>query len=110
MYTGSLPAVSIYATWIENIEITSVDDGELIDLSVLTEITLRLMDPTTKFYCLIIKMTSGAITIPSPGIIEWRVETGHMGVLRPGFYEVSIVLSDGTTDIQLVLGTIPLIG
>lgn len=109
MYTGSLPATSIHGTWSENIEVWSIDDDTLMDLSSVTEITLKLRDLTTRFDEFSITMTDGAITIPSTGIIQWRVEATQMGTVVPKLYEVIMLLEDATDKVPILIGTISIV-
>lgn len=111
MITGSLPPASIHGTWSENVEIWSVDDETLMDLTGVTEITLRLCESTQfSFTEMRLTMTHGDITIPSPGIVQWRAEVGHMRSLAPKLYQVLLIFeSDGDT-IPLYLGTISIVG
>jgi len=116
MILGSLPTATIYGTWTENIEVTSVDDDTLYDLSSVTEISLRLFSSYSRgggpggFAELSITMTQGAITLPAPGIIQWRVEAGAMGAMRPGLYEAVMLLEDSTDKVPLFLGPISIVG
>lgn len=109
MYTGSIPPASIFATWIESIEISSADDGQLVDLSSLTEITLKLRDPRTFFDELVLRLTDGNITLPSTGIIQWRAELTQMASLVSKTYDVLLILYDGDITVDLVLGSISIL-
>lgn len=109
MYTGSLPPASIHGTWVENIEIWSIDDNTLMDLSGVTQVTLRLRDPATKFDDMILTLSEGSISVPSNGIIQWRAEVSAMGALTPQLYEVILTVEDGTDTVPLVLGSISIV-
>lgn len=109
MYAGSLPPASIHGTWVDNVEIWSIDDDTLWDLSAVTEITLKLRDPASRFDELTLTMSGGGITIPSMGIVQWRAEVGAMGTLNPQLYEVILTLEDATDTVPLVLGTISIL-
>src|SRR5215471_6869003 len=106
MYTGSLPPASIHGTWLENIEIWSIDDDTLWDTSPLTEVTVELRDPVTGFTELSLTLTNGDVTLPAPGIIQWRAESQTMGTLSTKLYEVLIVLEDTTDVVPFVIGNI----
>ena len=108
-FTGTLPLISVYDTWSENIEIRSVDDDELADLTDITEITLKLRNMVNHFDELTLKMTEGDITIPSTGIVQWRVEQGRMGAIEPKDYRVIMTFTDGTDTMSLLLGHISLV-
>ena len=106
---GALPPASIHGTWSENVEIWSVDDDTLMDLTSVTEITLKLRDPVSRIDELTLTMTGGDIIIPSTGIIQWRVEVGTMGVLVPKLYEVILLLADATDTVPVILGTVSIV-
>jgi hypothetical protein len=92
---GSIPTVSTSGTWSENVEVWDMDEDGPMDLSGVTEITLKLRDPVYKFDELVITMTGGDISIPTDGIIQWRVEVGQMGTLAPRTYDMIMLLEDG---------------
>lgn len=110
MINGSLPAATIHGTWTENIEVWSVDDDTLYDLSGLTEITLKLYSTRAGFPEITLTMTRGQITIPSQGIIQWRAEKGAMETLWTGLYQAIMLLEDGTDTVPLFLGPISIVG
>lgn len=110
MYVGSLPAASINGTWIENIAVYAVDDEVLADLSTVDEITLALRDPVSQVEEMVITMSKGNITIPSPGIIQWRVEADHMRTLMIQTYEVSMTMDGEGDTVPLIEGTISIVG
>jgi len=107
--TNPLPTASIYSTWQENIEITSADDGTLVDVGSLSEITLKLQDPDTLLDEMTLYMSTGDITVPSLGIFEWRVDASRMSALPSRFYNVVILLDDGTTIVTLLLGNVSIV-
>lgn len=107
MITGSLPPATIWGTWSENIEIWSVDDDTLMDLSGLTEVKLILR--CDDFNELNLSMSNGDITLPAPGIIQWRAEASMMRTLRTRTYEVIMLLEDGTDTVPLILGSISIV-
>lgn len=109
MFTGPLPTTSVYGTWSENVEIRSADDGELCDLSDITEITLKVLNPVSKSVELSLTMSDGDIVIPSTGVIQWRAEVDTMGTLEPKAYEVVLILEDDTDTLPLILGTISVV-
>lgn len=109
MYTGSLPSTSIHGTWLENVEIWDIDTDSLMDLTGLTEITLKLRDPISRHDELSLTMSGGDIVIPSTGIIQWRVEAGAMGTLNAKLYEVILLLEDDTDTVPLLLGSVSVV-
>lgn len=110
MYTGSLPAASIYGTWSETLELRDAEDGGLADFTDITEITLSLCNPSSGYQELTLTYTGGDITMPDDGLIQWRAEVDVMGALSPGLYNVRLVVEDGEDTIVLILGTIPIVG
>lgn len=110
MYVGSLPAASVHATWSENLEVWSVDDDTLADLSDVTEIELRLRDPASKITDLLLTLTGGEIIVPSQGVIQWRAEVSQMQTLPVQRYEVLMTMSNDTDTIPLIQGSISIVG
>ena len=106
---GSLPTASIHGTWVENVEIWSIDDDTLMDLSSVTEITLKLRDRRSRFDELVLTMSGGDITIPSMGIVQWRAEVGHMSTLDPKLYELILLFEDETDTVPVILGTVSIV-
>jgi|SRR5215471_3581841 len=109
MYVGSLPPASIHGTWLENMEVRSIDDDTYYDFSGLTEITVELRDPVTGFAELTLTMTNGDITLPAPGIIQWKAAPETMGLLATKLYEVLIVLEDPDEVVPFVIGSISIL-
>jgi hypothetical protein len=112
---GSLPVTSVYGTWVESLEVRSVDDDTLYDFSGLTEIriTLRCQDDrgwSSFGGSLTLTKSGGDVTLPAPGIIQWRAEQGAMGRLYPGLYQVVMQLEDGTDTVPLIIGEISIVG
>jgi hypothetical protein len=112
---GSLPPVSIHGTWVESLEVRSIDDDSLYDFSGLTEVRLTLRcsghGPIYGGYGdLTLTKSGGNILLPAPGIIQWRAEAGTMSRLYPGLYEVVLQLEDGTDTVPLILGEISVVG
>jgi len=107
--TGSIPTASIYSTWSENVEIWSVDDDTLMDLSSVTEATLLLQDPVSRLNEMTLTMSNGDITIPSTGILQWRVEASAMGTLEPKLYKVILLLKDSTDTVDIILGPVSIV-
>lgn len=109
MIRGQLPPASRYGTWVDQVEVRSEDDDQLADLSSATEITLKIMDITTKFEEMVLKKSRGDITLPSTGIIEWRVEQGNMGTMMPRLYEGLILIEMNGEIIPLFIGVISIV-
>lgn len=109
MIQGSIPPASIYGTWVENVEIWSVDDDTLMDLSSVTEVTLKVRDPKAEFDEMTLTMSGGDITIPSTGIIQWRIEQSAMSTLASKTYEVILILEDQDDKVPIFLGTVSIV-
>jgi hypothetical protein len=110
MISGSLPTASTYGTWLENIELRSIEDDSLWDTSMFTEIQVKLRDPRTGADELTLRLSGGSVTLPSPGIIQWRAEAGAMGTLPAKTYQAIILLQNDTDTVPLLIGTISIIG
>jgi hypothetical protein len=108
--TGSLPSASTYGTWFESMEIRSADDDTLWDTSSLTEVQVKLRDPRTGNDELVLRLSSGEVTLPSLGIVQWRAEQTAMGTLPAKLYEVIILLQDSTDILPFVVGTMSVTG
>src|SRR5262245_56096752 len=109
MYNGSLPPATVYGTWVENIEIWDTVDDTLMDLSSVTEITLKLIDPVSMFDELTLTMSGGDITIPSTGIVQWRVEADRMATLTAQLYNAVLLFEDGDDTVPLFIGPVSII-
>jgi hypothetical protein len=58
---------------------------------------------------MILKMSHGEITLPAPGIIQWRVEKGQMSTLSAKTYKAILLLEDATDTVMLMLGPVSVI-
>jgi hypothetical protein len=109
MYTGPFPPASVWGTWSENIEIWDVDTDTLMDLTGVTEIKVILRDAYTRFDEVTLLMSQGQVTIPSTGIVQWRVEASQMSQLNPKTYEVRILFLNDTDTVPIVLGSVSVV-
>lgn len=113
MLTGPLPPASTRGTWVESIELTSVDDNSYIDLSAATEITVSLVPDTFVGINLLdeltLRLSTGDVTLPSLGIIQWRSEVTQMAALLPRTYEVKIVIAINGDTLVLMLGSVSIL-
>lgn len=110
MLIGPLPAASNRATWIENFEFHDMTDDSLIDFSNTEEITFTIRDPDTGAEFIRFRKTSGEITTPSLGVISIRAEKGTMGRLEPKTYEVAMEVEEEGDTVQMLIGTLPVLG
>lgn len=125
MYLVNLPQVSNAADWIETMQLTSEDDGQPIDLTGCT-ITLQVVTQTFRgpgsvqagwpninssygTPVLTASTTNGKLTVPAPGVIQWTFRASELAALMAGFYEVGMVVTDGTNTTQLLIGSLPVI-
>jgi len=109
MMTGTLSPVSNRATWLESMELVDVDNGEPVDLSGLTEITIVVRDPRTDAPQLTLTLTNGDVMILDTGVFGWRADAGNMTTLVEGMYEVGCTVTDGVDTAQLVIGYLPVL-
>ena len=109
MLDGSIPPASIYSTWVETVEVWSIDNDTLYDFSGVVDVILRLQDQLSRFEELIITMRGGSITLPAPGIVQWRVEAPAMFALRPKLYKLIMVFQTDTDITSLILGTVSVV-
>lgn len=112
MLTSGIPPASIYGTWIESLELTSVDDDTYVDLSAATEITLSLIPTIGRLPLLddlTLKLSTGEITLPSTGIIQWRAEAGAMEVLSGTTYKLLLTIEINGDKLVLILGTVDIV-
>lgn len=110
MASGSLPTASTYGTWVEQVELRSIDDDTLWDTSMFTEIQVKLRDPRTGNDELVLRLSNGSVTLPAPGIVQWRAEAGTMGSLPAKTYEGIILLQDATDTVPFYMGPISIVG
>jgi len=109
MHTGTLPPTTIYSTWSEDIELWSVDDDTLLDLTSVVEATLKLIDPYTKVTELTLTLSDGDIVFPSTGIVQWRAEQPVMGTLSSKTYTVVLTLEDADDVVAVVVGSVSIV-
>jgi hypothetical protein len=56
-----------------------------------------------------LKLSSGEITIPSAGIVQWRVEMGAMSTLAAKLYEVIMTFEGPDGIFPIILGPISIL-
>jgi hypothetical protein len=89
--------------------LTSVDDDTYVDLSAATEIIVSLtpdMIGVELLDELTLKLTSGEVTLPALGIIQWRAESTQMVALVPRTYGVNITIDINGDRFVLMLGSV----
>jgi len=85
---------SINGSWYEQYEFRAIDDGQLADLADMTEIELTLRDLSSRLDELVLRKSTGEITIVGVGVIEWRVPQTTMAQLEPKLYRILIRATD----------------
>lgn len=107
--SNSLPPVPIYGTWQDFVQVVAVDDQAAADLTAVTEVNLRLIDPRTGFSELTLSMTNGDIEVtPAVGLIEWEVDVGLMQSLQGKLYQLLLTVEEDDTDTTIVLLNAPM--
>ena len=108
MFSGSLGPISRRATYIETLALVSDDDGLPLDLTGAA-ITVSIAPIQAGFPYprgVTADLTSG-VTVPAPGIIQWRFEQSAAQNFSCGLNRVSVVISrDGDTD-EVLNATLP---
>ena len=109
MFTGTLAPVSNADDWIDSVEVTDEETGDLIDISGATEIEINVRDQATRANRLAGSLTGGEITRPETGVFAWSFTAAEMGALCAGTYEVVIRIEIDAISTALVLGTLPVL-
>lgn len=103
MYGGTLGQISNQATWENGFEIIDAATDDYMDLAGAV-ITLKVKRNGNVY--LTGSTTTGELTIPALGQVDFRFEASQMTGLEAGTYTVGVtVVRSGDTD-QLFLGTV----
>ncbi len=107
MLLATLPPQSNRADWIEAIEFTDDDDGDLIDLTGCS-IIITVKDEDG---CQVLNASTddGSVVIVSTGIAEFTFSRANMTNLRADTYEVGGTLSRDGETMQFLIGQIPVV-
>lgn len=107
MLIATLPPQSNRADWIEAIEFTDDDDGDLIDLTGCN-ITITVKDEDG---CQVLNAstTDGSVVIVSTGVAEFTFPRASMTNLRADSYQVGGTLERDGDTMQFLIGTIPVV-
>jgi hypothetical protein len=109
MFTGTLPAVSNRADWIECFQLLDEEDPtEAIDISDATQITIELRAPQTRAIVLTGTLTGGEIDHIETGVFQWHFTADQMSQLDAGDYEVGCTIVQDSITIQLLIGIVPI--
>lgn len=106
MFLGTLSPISNRTMWSENYELTDADDGDLIDLSAVDEITLHVRDPQTQAKVLSGTLTGGEVIIVDTGVFQWSFTADQVRGLCPKTYEVGCIIEQDGQSVQLLIGTL----
>lgn len=106
---------STHGTWTESVEVIDITDNSPMDWGSIIEVILYLRwqqsgSASLGYNEMRLKYTNGDITLPAPGIIEWRAEASRMGTMVPGLYEMILTLQDSTDTVPLILGSVSIVG
>ncbi len=110
MYEGTLPRVSNRADWIEVVEITDADTGELIDLtdaSLVLEV--RPQHHTGCSPTLSASSSDGKIVIIDLGQAQFTFTRDEMIGVKPGTYEAGLTISRAGITEQLIIATVAIL-
>src|SRR5437764_9135425 len=105
MFTETLPSLSRKATYVETLELTSADDGSLIDLTGAA-ITVSLAEPDDDAFATA-TVDGGGVTIVSPGVIQWRFEQPVMSRADVESYQLSVVISRDGDSTEILNASLP---
>lgn len=107
MYEGNLARVSNRADWIDVVEITDAETGELIDL---TEASIVLeLRPQFDFDCaplLTATTGNGKIVVVALGQVQFTFSRDEMIAIRPGTYDAGLTVSRTGITEQLIIATV----
>lgn len=110
MYDMRFPPASNRADWIVDVELIDDDTGELItDLSGVG-VYLEVRDKDHDRYRRLTGSTDdGHITILPSGFIEWKFTASEMRTLRPGTYDIGVIVTRDDSTEQEIIGFLPVL-
>jgi hypothetical protein len=85
MLNGSLGQISNRATWINGFEVIDAETDDFMDLTGVT-ITMKVARDPGGSVVLTGSTTTGELTIPGTGLVDWRFEASQMQSLCAGTY------------------------
>lgn len=109
MYDKNIPRASNRADWIETIEITDGDTGQLIDLEEAS-LLLEVRHQQTRCEPILSASTSnGKITVIELGRAQFVFPRSEMLCVCPSTYDVGLTVErDGITE-QLIIATVAIV-
>lgn len=110
MYEGNLARVSNRADWIEVVEITDAETGELIDLTDANLILeVRPQHHTDCSPTLSASTGNGKIVIIDLGQAQFTFDRAEMIGVRPGTYEAGLTISRAGITEQLIIAIVAIL-
>lgn len=113
MKTGTLQPQPNTATWQGTIELVSDTDGLPMDLADISEITLKLRDPSTMSTVLSGSLTGGeiaAVGADADGTIQFTFSATAMAAIEPKTYDVGMIVTEDSGFVsQVILGSLPVL-
>lgn len=109
MITGTLAAATTSADWAVTVEVTDYVTEALIDLTGVTEITVRVEDPSSKAAVLSTTLTAGGVTITGTGVFTFSFTAAQMSGVAPGTYNIGATMVDTGSTIQVLIGQLPVL-
>lgn len=109
MFTDRLPSASNRADWSETFELR--ENGVLVDLADVTEITLAVRDCDTTQTKLSGSLSGGQIVIPNDedGVFTWTFAASLMGGLPAKTYKVGCTMVNGGETLQVMIADLTVI-
>lgn len=113
MKIGALDPVSNAETWIDNLEFYDDGTGVAWDVSLITEVTIKVRDTQNQSVVLQGSLTGGEVDligVAADGTYRFEFTATQMAALDPKTYEVGVLAttSDGRVS-QLILGYLPVL-
>jgi hypothetical protein len=109
MISGSLAPVSNRETFILQVELYDEDDEELIDVSEVTEVLIRISPAKSSSPSLSASLSSGQITQPELGLFQCVFTVDQMKTLCMGTYGIGGTLTKDGETVQFIIGTLPVV-
>jgi len=108
MRTRSLPQKSNRATFSEFIQFRD-DDGELMAIGDLDEVTVRIRDPHSNTTLLEATLTGGSVEETGDGEVQFTFSESQMQTLAPQNYEFGVTVTTENTIVQTHLCQLPIV-
>lgn len=115
MFGGTLGTISNAADWDKSFRLRSKTDGTLFDMTGAT-VTFKVRPGREQDWSgsgadvLTGSTTTGEVTLPSLGVINWRFPASTMAGIDPGTYRAGVIITRDGETVQLFLGTVAIKG